>query len=68
MDHVVAENAMRLWSAFANTGNPSVKGLVEWPAYTEQNDQYLRIAQKLEAKKGVKESFVAPPQRETRGQ
>ncbi len=38
-------------------------GLVTWPAYTEQNDQYLRIGQKLEVKKGVKESYVAPPKR-----
>jgi para-nitrobenzyl esterase len=60
-DHVVAENTMQIWSAFAKTGNPSVKGLIEWPAYTEQNDQYLRIGQTLAIKKGVKESFVEPP-------
>jgi para-nitrobenzyl esterase len=63
-DHVVADNTMRLWSAFAKTGDPSVRGLIEWPAYTAQNDQYLRIGQALEVKKGVRESFVAPPQRE----
>ena len=55
---------MRIWSAFAKTGNPSVSGLIEWPAYTQQNDQYLRIGQTLEVKKGVTASFVAPPQRE----
>jgi para-nitrobenzyl esterase len=64
-DHVVADNTMRMWAAFAKTGNPSVKGLIDWPAYTEQNDTYLRIGQKLEVKKGVKESYVAPPVRQS---
>ena len=64
-DQVVADNAMRMWSTFAKTGNPSVKGLIEWPAYTEKNDQYLRIGATLEVKKGIKESFVAPPSRAT---
>lgn len=48
--------------AFAKTGNPSVKGLVEWPAYTAQDDKYLRIGQALAVKKGRQESYVAPPQ------
>lgn len=63
LDHEVAENTMRMWAAFAKTGNPSVKGLIEWPAYTEQNDQYLHIGQKLQVKKGIKGSYVAPPGR-----
>jgi para-nitrobenzyl esterase len=54
---------MRMWAAFAKTGNPSVKGLIEWPAYTEQTDQFLYIGQKLEVKKGVKSSYEAPPSR-----
>ena len=37
--------------------------LIEWPAYTEQNDQYLHIGQKLQVKKGIKGSYVAPPSR-----
>jgi para-nitrobenzyl esterase len=61
-DKVVADNTMRMWAAFAKTGDPSVAGLIEWPAYTEAGDQYLRIGQTLAVKKGVKESFVAPPQ------
>jgi para-nitrobenzyl esterase len=63
LDHEVAENTMRMWAAFAKTGNPSVKGLIEWPSYTEQNDQYLHIGQKLQVKKGIKGSYVAPPGR-----
>jgi para-nitrobenzyl esterase len=60
-DVEVADNTMRMWAAFAKTGDPSVKGLIQWPEYTESSDQYLRIGQKLEVKKGVKTSFVAPP-------
>jgi para-nitrobenzyl esterase len=63
LDHEVAENTMRMWVAFAKIGNPSVKGLIEWPAYTEQNDQYIHIGQKLQVKKGIKSSYVAPPGR-----
>jgi len=62
-DTVVADNAMRMWAAFAKTGNPSVKGLIEWPAYSDKNDQYLRIGQTLEVKQGIKGSYVAPPAR-----
>ena len=64
LDFVVADNTMRMWAAFAKTGNPSVKGLIDWPAYTEQNDTFLNIGQTLQVKKGVKESYVAPPKRE----
>jgi para-nitrobenzyl esterase len=63
LDHEVAENTMRMWATFAKTGNPSVKGLIDWPAYTEQNDQYLHISQKLQVKKGIKSGYVAPPGR-----
>lgn len=68
LDQEVADNMMRMWAAFAKTGNPSVKGLIEWPAYTEQNDQYLHIGQKLQVKKGVKSSYVAPPRSVTPGE
>lgn len=64
LDFSVADNTMRMWAAFAKTGNPSAKGLIEWPAYTEANDQFLYIGQQLAVKKGVKESYVAPPRRE----
>jgi para-nitrobenzyl esterase len=63
LDHDVAENMMRIWAAFAKTGDPSVKGLIEWPAFTQQEDQYLHIGQKLQVKKGIKSSYVAPPGR-----
>ena len=59
----LADKVSDAWIAFAKTGNPTVKGLIEWPAYTEQNDQYLHIGQTLQVKKGIKSSYVAPPGR-----
>lgn len=40
---------------FARTGNPSVKGLIEWPAWESQNDQYLLITDPLQIKRGFSE-------------
>jgi len=60
-DYVVAEHTMQMWAQFAKTGNPSVEGLITWPPYTEEGDQYLDIGYELEAKKGVKNAYVAPP-------
>jgi para-nitrobenzyl esterase len=64
MDVVVAQNAVRMWAAFARTGDPSVEGLVTWPAFTEENDRYLDIGYTLEVKEGIRDAYVAPPARE----
>jgi para-nitrobenzyl esterase len=64
MDEVVAENTMQLWVQFATTGDPSVAGLVNWPAYEEATDQYLDIGYTLEVKTGVAEAAVTPPEPE----
>ena len=64
MDEVVAENTMAIWAQFAATGDPSVPGLVTWPAYDETTDQYLDIGYTLEVKTGVADAGVAPPEPE----
>ncbi len=64
MDEVVAENTMQLWVEFATIGDPSVAGLVNWPAYEEDTDQYLDIGYTLEVKTGVAEAGVSPPEPE----
>jgi carboxylesterase type B len=43
---------MTMWARFARTGNPNVKGLVNWPAYEAASDQYLYITEALEVKTG----------------
>lgn len=64
-DLKVADQAATIWAQFAKTGNPSVKGLVEWPAYTANNKAYLLLGTPLEAKVGIESSYIAPPPRLT---
>jgi para-nitrobenzyl esterase len=42
---------MAMWTQFAKTGNPSVKGMIDWPAY-DTTDRYLYIAEPLAVKSG----------------
>jgi len=52
-DRVVAPPAMmQMWTQFARTGNPSVKGLIEWPTWDKATDNYLYIAEPLQVKSG----------------
>ncbi|HEV7689774.1 MAG TPA: carboxylesterase family protein, partial [Hyphomonadaceae bacterium] len=66
-DLKVASDAATVWAQFAKTGNPSVPGLIEWPAYTEQANNYLDIGNPLTAKTNIQASFVAPPPRPATG-
>jgi para-nitrobenzyl esterase len=43
---------MKIWTQFARTGNPSVKGLVYWPPWDKDTDKYLYIAEPLVVKLG----------------
>ncbi len=48
----ISEAMMRLWTQFAKTGKPAVKGLTDWPAYDKAGDKYLYINEPLEVKTG----------------
>ncbi len=63
IDQLVADNTMTLWSQFARTGDPSVDGLVSWPAYVEGDDRYLDIGEELLVKQGIRDAYLAPPGR-----
>jgi para-nitrobenzyl esterase len=52
VDKKVSQAMMRIWAQFAKTGDPSVKGLIRWPAYEAVTDQYLYITEPLEVKIG----------------
>ena len=52
VDRKVSEEMMKMWTQFAKTGNPGIKGLIEWPAYDEDTDRYLYIAESLQVKSG----------------
>ena len=51
-DRQVSEMMMNLWINFAKTGNPSLKGVIDWPAWEQDTDQYLYITDTLQAKSG----------------
>jgi para-nitrobenzyl esterase len=51
-DKKVTNEMMEMWSQFAKTGNPSVNGLIKWPEYNSDSDQYLFIADSLMVKTG----------------
>jgi para-nitrobenzyl esterase len=55
MDRKVSENMMAMWAQFARSGDPNVEGLVNWPAYDSETDQYLYIAEPLQIKIGFSE-------------
>ena len=52
VDRRVSENMMAMWAQFARTGNPDIEGIVKWPPYNSETDQYLYIGESLEVKSG----------------
>jgi para-nitrobenzyl esterase len=49
-DRRVAKAMMKMWTNYAKTDNPNVEGLVTWPAYEKDTDQYLYIIDPLQVK------------------
>lgn len=58
IDREVSQATMAMWVQFAKAGDPSVEGLITWPEYKSDTDQYLYIAEPLEVKSGF--SQVGP--------
>jgi para-nitrobenzyl esterase len=58
-DELVAENSMRMWVNFAKTGDPSVEGLIKWPAFKAipGQDKFVTIDVKPEVKSGFLDTF-----------
>jgi para-nitrobenzyl esterase len=52
VDRKVSEEMMSMWTQFARTGDPSVEGLITWPAYEASTDKYLYIVDPLQVKSG----------------
>jgi para-nitrobenzyl esterase len=48
----VAETMMKMWAKFGKTGDPNIKGLVTWPAWDKDTDQYLYVADPVQVKTG----------------
>jgi para-nitrobenzyl esterase len=51
-DQRLSEKVMRIWANFARTGSPSLKGVVDWPAWEEATDRYLYITESPEVRSG----------------
>ncbi len=51
-DRKVSELMMQIWTQYAKTGDPNVKGLVNWPAWEKSSDQYLYLTENPEVKVG----------------
>jgi len=60
-DRRVAENIMTIWTNFAKTGNPSVRGLIEWPAWDSKTDKFLVISDPLRVKSGYNDLLKIKP-------
>ena len=43
------------WIQFARTGNPNADGLPAWPAYTQQNRQYLVLDHEISQDAGLRD-------------
>ena len=58
-DEVVAENTMKMWANFAASGDPSLKGVIDWPAFkpVSGQDKYVTIDVKPEIRSGFMETF-----------
>ncbi len=61
VDRKISEAMLNIWTQFARTGNPSVGGLIEWPAWDKDSDRYLSITEKLEIKSGFSDFTKIEP-------
>ena len=48
----VSEAMMQMWTNFAGTGDPSIPGSIEWPAWEPASDRYLYIVDPPQIKSG----------------
>jgi para-nitrobenzyl esterase len=58
-DREISKTMMKIWAQFARTGNPNIQGMVTWPAWHKETDDYLYIAEQIQVKSGY--SRVAQP-------
>lgn len=61
IDRTISNAMVTMWTQFARTGSPSVKGLIEWPAWDEAHDPYLYISETLDIKSGYSDLSQIQP-------
>jgi para-nitrobenzyl esterase len=52
IDRKVSEMTMDIWTQYAKKGDPSLNGVVNWPAWDDIDDRYLFIGEKPVVKRG----------------
>ncbi len=52
VDHELADLMATLWTRFAETGDPGLPGLAEWPPYDPATDEYMSIDEPIQARTG----------------
>ncbi|MEZ0227249.1 MAG: carboxylesterase family protein, partial [Planctomycetota bacterium] len=55
-DHALAKVMAGAWVRFAKTGDPNGEGLVEWPAYTAENDAHLELGDTVRVSSGLRKA------------
>lgn len=63
-DRKVSEAMMKMWTQFARTGDPNVEGMIQWPPYNKDDDQYMYFSDPLEIKTGFSEIKPTSPSRQ----
>lgn len=56
--YVLAEKTSAAWISFARSGNPSHKGLPNWPAYNASNTATMHFDNKCAVKPQLDKEFL----------
>ena len=57
-DEVFSDLMMTIWTNFAKTGNPSVEGVFDWPAYDSENATTVVFGKDISLESGIRSERV----------
>lgn len=70
-DIALSNRVMEIWTNFAKTGNPSVKGLIDWPEYSPEKQEMVILDAEIEVAEGIRRdrsTFISKAYSERRAQ
>ena len=56
----LSHNMIQYWTQFAKTGNPNKEGLLHWPKFDLNKQQYLDFNIDIKVKKSLKSPLIQP--------